>query len=90
MTMTHHMHYTTPLMSTTHHSKGNANKIAVGNMNKILHVDYTAKTIRCEPGVTMGQITHELVPKGFALMIQVWRCIIMLCALSLSLSSQRP
>lgn len=74
--MTHHMHCTTPLMPATHYNtppQGNANKIAVGDMNKILHVDYTAKTIRCEPGVTMGQITHELVPKGFALMIQVWK-----------------
>lgn len=52
-------------------NKEDANKIALGHMNHILNVDYTNKTIKCEPGVTMGQITHLLVPQGFALQIQI-------------------
>lgn len=52
-------------------NKGSACKIAVGEMRQILSVDLDAGTVTCEPGVTMGQLTHRLLPLGHALVVQV-------------------
>lgn len=52
-------------------NKGSACKVAVGEMSQILKVDLEAETVTCEPGVTMGQLTHKLVPMGYSLCVQV-------------------
>jgi hypothetical protein len=52
-------------------NKGSAHQIATHELSHILEVDTEKMTIRAEPCVTMGQITHHLVPKGYALLIQV-------------------
>eukprot|EP01041_Mallomonas_annulata_P011307 gene11307-23661_t len=52
-------------------NKGLAHKIITHDLTSILNVDLDAMTITAEPGVNMGQITHYLVPKGYALLIQV-------------------
>ncbi len=52
-------------------NKGDANKISTQELTHILAVNEKEMTITCEPSVTMGQITHHLVSKGFALLIQV-------------------
>ena len=52
-------------------NKGSAHKIITHDLTSILNVDYDAMTITAEPAVNMGQITNYLVPKGYALLIQV-------------------
>jgi delta24-sterol reductase len=52
-------------------NKQNEGKIEMPNMSHILKVDIENMTITAEPQVTMGQITHHLVPQGYALLIQV-------------------
>ena len=52
-------------------NKGEAHRIVTHDLTSILNVDYDAMTITAEPAVNMGQITHFLVPKGYALQIQV-------------------
>lgn len=50
--------------------KDNCAKIPI-NLKDILHLDTVKQTVRVEPMVTMGEITHFLVPRGFALAVQV-------------------
>jgi Delta24-sterol reductase len=52
-------------------NKEGCNLIDIGDMSHILDVDYKKKLIKCEPGVTMGQILYELAPNGYALQTQV-------------------
>lgn len=52
-------------------NKGNSSLVKTYDLNHIIDVNYDEMTITCEPMVTMGQITHHLVPKGLALQIQV-------------------
>jgi delta24-sterol reductase len=52
-------------------NKGEATKIAVGELNQILDIDLEGETVTCEPGVTMGQLSHKLVPMGYTLVIHV-------------------
>lgn len=52
-------------------NKGESGKISMGDMTHILRVDEEAMELTAEPSVTMGQISHHLVPKGLALQIQV-------------------
>ncbi|CAE7366464.1 unnamed protein product [Symbiodinium microadriaticum] len=52
-------------------NKGNEEKIQMPKMYHILHVDEENMTVTAEPGVTMGELTHYLVPRGYALLIQV-------------------
>lgn len=52
-------------------NKGNSSLVKTYDLNHIIDVDLENMTITCEPMVTMGQITHHLVPKGYALQIQV-------------------
>lgn len=52
-------------------NKGEAHRITTHDLTSIISVDFDAMTITAEPGVNMGQITHFLVPKGYALLIQV-------------------
>ena len=48
--------------------KANCVQIPV-NLKNILSLDVSNKTIRVEPMVTMSDITHYLVPKGYALAV---------------------
>lgn len=41
------------------------------DLKNILHLDKEKQIVRVEPMVTMGDITHFLVPRGFALAVQV-------------------
>lgn len=41
------------------------------NLKNILDLDEDSMTLRVEPMVTMGDITHYLIPKGYALAVQV-------------------
>lgn len=41
------------------------------NLKNILDLNTNRETVRVEPMVTMGDITHYLVPKGYALAVQV-------------------
>ncbi len=41
------------------------------NLKNILEIDETNQSLRVEPLVTMGDITHYLLPKGYALAVQV-------------------
>lgn len=41
------------------------------NLKNILDIDTDKMTVRVEPMVTMGDMTHALVPKGYALAVQV-------------------
>lgn len=50
--------------------KNNCAQIPI-NLKNILQLNTLAETIRVEPMVTMGDITHFLVPKGYALAVQV-------------------
>lgn len=50
--------------------KENCHKISI-NLRNILHLDTEKQTIRVEPLVNMGYITRYLVPKGWALAVQV-------------------
>mmetsp|Transcript_22729 Transcript_22729/g.22928 ORF Transcript_22729/g.22928 Transcript_22729/m.22928 type:complete len:609 (-) Transcript_22729:1029-2855(-) len=52
-------------------NKGDSHRIMTHDLTSILSVDFENMTITAEPGVNMGQITHYLVPKGYALLIQV-------------------
>jgi delta24-sterol reductase len=52
-------------------NKEDARLVHVGDMSKILEIDTKKMTITCEPGVTMGMITHQLLPLGLALTVQV-------------------
>ena len=52
-------------------NKSNEEKIQMPKMHHILEVNEKNMTITAEPGVTMGELTHYLVPRGFALLIQV-------------------
>ena len=40
------------------------------NLRNVLEVDEQRRIVRAEPMVTMGDITHFLVPRGFALSVQ--------------------
>jgi len=48
-------------------NKEECNQIALGHMNEILDVDEDGLTLTCEPGVTMGELTDELLPLGLML-----------------------
>lgn len=52
-------------------NKGDASRIDTSSLTHILALDEKNLTITCEPSVTMGQITHYLLPKGYALLVQV-------------------
>lgn len=52
-------------------NKGNSSLVKTYDLNHIIDVNFEDMTITCEPMVTMGQITHHLVSKGYALQIQV-------------------
>ncbi len=52
-------------------NKGDSNLIKSYHLNHIIESDFEGMTITAEPMVTMGQLTHFLVPKGYALQIQV-------------------
>jgi Delta24-sterol reductase len=52
-------------------NKGDANRIDTTHLSHILNINEDELTITCEPSVTMGQITHHLLPKGYALLVQV-------------------
>lgn len=41
------------------------------DLRNVLEVDEQRRIVRAEPMVTMGDITHFLIPKGFALAVQV-------------------
>ena len=41
------------------------------NLKNILKLDPEKRTVRVEPMVTMGDITHYLIPRGYALAVQV-------------------
>lgn len=41
------------------------------NLKNVLKIDGSKMTVKVEPMVTMGDITHFLLPKGYALKIQV-------------------
>lgn len=41
------------------------------DLRNILKLDEEKRTVRVEPMVTMGEITHFLIPKGYALAVQV-------------------
>jgi hypothetical protein len=56
-------------------NKQDSSKIQFGQMNAILEVDTENMTLTAEPGVTMGQLTHHLLPLGLALEIQVSRIL---------------
>ena len=46
-------------------------KIEIRQMNSILAVDKEALTVTAEPSVTMGELTHALMPHGLALQTHV-------------------
>lgn len=50
--------------------KSNCAQIPI-NLKNILELDTTKELIRVEPMVTMGDLTHFLIPKGYALAVQV-------------------
>ncbi len=50
--------------------KGGCEKIRV-ELPNILEVNTERMTVRCEPMVTMGQITRHLVPMGYALAVMI-------------------
>jgi Delta24-sterol reductase len=45
--------------------------ISTSHLNHILEIDEKNLTITCEPRVSMGQITHALLPRGLALKCQI-------------------
>ncbi|ULT80655.1 hypothetical protein L3Y34_010898 [Caenorhabditis briggsae] len=47
--------------------KENATKIATDKLFDILELDVERMTIKVEPGVTMGQISRYLIPRGYTL-----------------------
>ncbi len=51
--------------------KVNSYLLEVRHMNRILHVDEENLTVTAEPSVTMGELTHELMPRGLALQTHV-------------------
>jgi Delta24-sterol reductase len=51
--------------------KGNSYLLEVRHMNRILNVDEENLTVTAEPSVTMGELTHELMPRGLALQTHV-------------------
>ena len=46
-------------------------KIEVRHLNRILVIDEENLTVTCEPSVTMGELTHALMPRGLALQTHV-------------------
>jgi len=58
-------------MSTKLGGKADSHKLEVRHMNRILHVDEENLTVTAEPSVTMGDLTHELMPRGMALQTHV-------------------
>merc|ERR1711865_998086 len=52
-------------------NKAGAHCVPVTHLDHIIDLDLDNMTITAEPNVTMGMITAFLVPKGFALQIQV-------------------
>jgi delta24-sterol reductase len=51
--------------------KENCHRIEMRHLNRILHVDDEALTVTAEPSVTMGELTHLLMPRGLALQTHV-------------------
>jgi len=47
--------------------KATSTKIPVMHLNNIVNVDLEAMTVKCEPMVTMGQVTHTLNKLGLTL-----------------------
>ena len=52
-------------------SKADAHKLEVRHMNRILRVDEENLTVTAEPSVTMGELTHALMPRNLALQTHV-------------------
>lgn len=55
-------------------NKGDAHRVHTLHLDRILSVDTDRMEITAEPGVTMGEITHRLLPMGLALTVQVEVC----------------
>ena len=58
-------------MSTKIGCKTDCYKIEMRHLNRILHVDEDNLTVSAEPFVTMGDLTHALMPRGMALQTHV-------------------
>eukprot|EP00538_Stauroneis_constricta_P012987 CAMPEP_0119552518 /NCGR_PEP_ID=MMETSP1352-20130426/5477_1 /TAXON_ID=265584 /ORGANISM="Stauroneis constricta, Strain CCMP1120" /LENGTH=603 /DNA_ID=CAMNT_0007598759 /DNA_START=265 /DNA_END=2076 /DNA_ORIENTATION=- len=52
-------------------NKEACHRISTAHLNHILDIDEENMTITCEPGVTMGMITHKLLPRNLALRCQI-------------------
>lgn len=52
-------------------NKQDSHLVQVDHLNHILELDTDAMTVTVEPRVTMGQIYHSLLPRGYALLVQV-------------------
>ncbi|MCY4196571.1 MAG: FAD-binding protein [Rhodobacteraceae bacterium] len=50
--------------------KASMHQVSIDHLRNVLEVDEVRHVVRAEPMVTMGDITHFLVPKGFALAVQ--------------------
>ena len=55
-------------LSTTFFNKNACHKVPIP-LYDIISVDYNKMTVRCEPMVTVGDITRYLIPKGFTLAV---------------------
>ena len=52
-------------------NKGDSYRIQTGHLNRILSIDVDNLRITAEPGVTMGEITEELMPLGLTLQTHI-------------------
>lgn len=52
-------------------NKGDSHRIQTSNLDYILDLDQENLTISVEPMVTFGELSHYLVPKGYALKVHV-------------------
>ena len=63
-------------------------RIRTHHLDQILCLDEEALTLRCEPAVTMGDITSLLMPKGYALLLQIEMEAITIGGLSMGLGME--
>ena len=54
-------------------------------LRNILYVDTDRQIVRVEPMATMGDLTHYLIPKGYALKVQVEMDDLTVCGLCMLL-----
>ena len=69
-------------------NKASSHQVRTHHLNRILKVDEEAMTLRAEPGVTMGDITSLLMPKGMALLLQIEMEAITIGGLSMGLGME--